>query len=285
MPEGDTIHRTATTLRPWLTGREIVHAYGWDDWIDSASLIGRHVTSIEARGKHLLLHLDDTRTVHGHSGMTGSWHIYPLGEAWRKPERRAALVLETDKLCVVFFNPRQLELLTATQLRRHPFISRLGPDLLSEQVDYADIVRRFRRMNHKPVGEAVMNQTLCCGIGNVYKSELLFLQNIDPFAPVANLSDAELVDLLELARDLMQFNLQGPKRTTRFEGDGGRVWAYGRRGEPCYLCGATIHLRRQGDLGRTTYWCPECQPPAPGSTQPPRDDQTHRRQPPIKGCS
>lgn len=281
MPEGDTIHRTAITLRKWLPGETIVDATGWDNWIDSQSLVGRKVLSIEARGKHLLLHFDDNRTVHGHSGMTGSWHIYPLGETWQKPEHRAALVLTTRRLHVIFFNPKTLELLTHAQLHRHPYLSRLGPDLLGEHVDIQQIVCRFRQHNYRPIGEAVMNQTICCGIGNVYKSELLFLKNIDPFAPVNVVSDEGLADLVELACELLRFNLQGPKRTTRFEGDGGKVWAYGRRGAPCYLCGSTICLRRQGSLGRTTYWCPKCQPPAPGSTQPhrprtpPPDSATH----------
>lgn len=268
MPEGDTIHRTAITLRPWLVGKKILAADGWSDWLEFASLVDREVTAIEARGKHLLLHLDDARVVHGHSGMTGSWHLYPHGERWLKPARRAALVLETDQLAVVFFNPKVLELLSPTQVRRHPHLSRLGPDLLGEQLDVEEVIARFRTQNHAPIGEAVMNQTLCCGIGNIYKSELLFLQNIDPFAPVAQLDDLALADLLDLARDLMQHNLQGPTRTTRFAGDGGKLWVYGRRGEPCYLCGTNIRLRRQGDLGRTTYWCSSCQPPADGSTQP-----------------
>lgn len=268
MPEGDTIHRTAATLRPWLIGRKILATDGWADWLDHASIKGHAVTSIEARGKHLLLHLDDGRVVHGHSGMTGSWHLYPHGERWLKPARRAALVLETDQLVVVFFNPKVLELLSPTQLRCHPHLSRLGPDLLGDVLDVDQVIARFRTQNHKPIGEAVMNQTLCCGIGNIYKSELLFLENIDPFAPVANLDDLALADLIDLARELMQHNLQGQIRTTRVAGDGGKLWVYGRSGEACYLCGTTIQLRRQGDLGRTTYWCRECQPPAAGSTQP-----------------
>jgi endonuclease-8 len=187
---------------------------------------------------------------------------------------------------VVFFSPKQLEVLSPDAFRRHRYLHRLGPDLLASQIDIDQVVVRFRRHNATPLGVAVMNQTICCGIGNVYKSELLFLEKLDPFAPVAVVDDASLGELLQLARELMQFNLQGPRRTTRTEGDGGRLWVYGRRGEPCYLCGCTIHLTRQGDAGRTTYWCPECQPPAPGYelSRPARADAVHRRRPPIKGC-
>ncbi|QDU54753.1 Fpg/Nei family DNA glycosylase [Aeoliella mucimassa] len=281
MPEGDTIHRTANTLRPWLVGETITAARARDEIVDADSLVNHQVRSIEARGKHLLIHFDHGLTIHGHSGMTGSWHIYPHGEAWQKPARQAALVLETHQLCVVFFNPKTLELLTATQLRRHRMLSSLGPDLLAEEIDLPSIAARYLAKGWLPIGEAVMNQTIACGIGNVYKSELLFLQNIDPFAPAATQTEQQWIELLSQARDLMQFNLQAQPRTTRREGSGGRLWVYGRRGEPCYLCGTPIHLSRQGDLGRTTYWCPECQPPGPESKQPARDDARFRGQPPT----
>lgn len=259
MPEGDTIHRTAIRLRPYLVGEQIVRARGWADRIDAESLVGARVPSIEARGKHLLLHLDDGRVIHGHSGMTGSWHLYPLGEPWQKPERRAALVLETDRLCVVFFSPKTLELLTPTQFRRHPYLHRLGPDLLAEGIDFEAVVARFKPHAARPLGEAVMDQTVACGIGNIWKSELLFLSNLDPFAPVGEVEEVRLRQMLELGRELMQHNLEGPGRRTRFEATGGPLWVYGRSGEPCYLCGTPIAMRRQGDLGRSTYYCARCQ--------------------------
>ncbi|HYO25329.1 MAG TPA: hypothetical protein VEQ85_10310, partial [Lacipirellulaceae bacterium] len=162
-------------------------------------------------------------------------------------------------------SPKQLELLTADQLRRHPHLTRLGPDLLGADLSAAafDIpaaVARFRARNRLPLGEAVMNQTIVSGIGNVYKSDLLFLMGFDPFAPVERFTDAELAAMIELARKLLAKNLTGAPRQTRFRGDGRRLWCYGRSGQACYKCGATIRLRRQGEAGRTTCWCPQCQP-------------------------
>ena len=93
---------------------------------------------------------------------------------------------------MICFSPKLLELLTADQLRRHPHLTRLGPDLLAAEFDVAAAVARFRARNDLPLGEAVMNQTIVCGIGNVYKSDLLFLMGFDPFAPVATFSDDEL---------------------------------------------------------------------------------------------
>jgi endonuclease-8 len=105
-----------------------------------------------------------------------------------------------------------------------------------------------------------MNQAIVCGMGNIYKSEILFLMGFDPFAPVDRYTDEELAKMLTKARSLMLRNLGGHNRTTRFGSDAGRLWIYGRSGSPCPKCGSRIELRRQGDAGRTTCWCRECQP-------------------------
>ena len=285
MPEGDTIFRSATTLRPAMEGRVIEDARIRDRQFECERIVGRRVTGVEARGKHLLMHLGESRVegpesrageepsgsrrstlrppplcIHSHMGMTGSWHIYRPGEPWGKPTHYAALQLAINSLEVICFSPRLLELLTADQLRRHPHLTRLGPDLLSKEFNVDAAVARFRAHNHVPLGEAVMNQRIVSGIGNIYKSELLFILQLDPFAPVAKFTDDELCRIIAKARYLLLLNSGGPNRTTRFGSDAGRMWVYGRSGTPCPNCGATIQLRRQGEAGRPTCWCPECQP-------------------------
>jgi endonuclease-8 len=302
MPEGDTIFRTATTLRPAMEGGVIENARIRDRQFECERIIGRDVTAIEARGKHLLIHLAfsysppskggarreihdtsvtpvarssteaenpspslspgarGTLIIHSHMGMTGSWHVYHPGQPWRKPTHYAALELSINNLEVICFSPRLLELLTADQLRRHAHIHRLGPDLLAHEFDMPTALARFRARNSLPLGEAVMNQTLVCGIGNIYKSEILYLMAFDPFAPVERFSDDELTAMLQKARYLLRRNSGGPNRMTRFGSDAGRMWVYGNSGRPCPKCGTIIELRRQGDAGRTTCWCPECQP-------------------------
>jgi endonuclease-8 len=265
MPEGDTIYRTAATLRPAMEGARIDRAQVRDRQFEPEHLAGATVTSVEARGKHLLMHLGHGGAIHSHMGMTGSWHIYRRGEPWQKPVHFAGLQLDLSQtpvgnLDVICFSPKQLELLTADQLRRHVHLSNLGPDLLSPAFDVFAAVARFRARNPMPLGEAVMNQTIVSGIGNVYKSDLLFLMGFDPFAPVEKFSDDELAALIEKTRQIMGKNLTGAPRQTRFRGDGRRLWAYGRSGEECFKCGAIIQLRRQGEAGRTTCWCPVCQP-------------------------
>jgi endonuclease-8 len=283
MPEGDTIFRTATTLRPVMEGGRIEGARIRDRQFEVERIVGRTVTGVEARGKHLLMHLREgeapaepkaagdarlggslalpiTRVLHSHMGMTGSWHVYHPGQAWLKPAHYASLWLSINNLEVICFSPKQLELLSADQFRRHPHIQRLGPDLLAESFDETAAVARFRTRNDFPIGEAVMNQTLVCGIGNIYKSEVLFLMQFDPFAPVSRFTDDELARMLATARRLMQRNCGGPHRTTRVGGGPGSLWVYGKSGRPCPKCGTVIQLRRQGEAGRTTCWCPACQP-------------------------
>lgn len=261
MPEGDTIFRSAVQLRKALDGRTIEKANVWDRLAGSplAALAGRRIEAVEARGKHLLMHLADGGAIHSHMGMTGSWHLYPVGEPWQKPVRNAALVLTLGDIEAVCFTPKTLELLSPDALRRHSHLRNLGPDLLAGTFAMSEALGRLRAVDTMPLGEAVMNQCAVSGIGNVYKSEVLFLRQLDPFAPVAAYSDNELQTMLAEARRQMLRNLDGRPRTTRV-GPGGRLWVYGRRGRPCFKCSVLIEMRRQGDAGRSTYWCPQCQP-------------------------
>lgn len=265
MPEGDTIHRAATRLQSVLQGETIERAES--RWLGGAasSLSGRRIDQVSARGKHLLVHLDDGRVLHSHMGMSGSWHIYRPGETWQKPAHRAAIWLECPQVCVVCFTPKLLELLTNTALRRHDYLNRLGPDLLAGPRSDDEVLARFRQCNNLPIGEAVLNQTIVSGIGNVYKSELLFLLGWHPRTLVRELSDEQILKLTAMSSELMAQNLSGRPRTTRHSLDGGRFHVYHRSGEPCYRCGTTIEVIRQGDAGRTTYFCPRCQAASTGA--------------------
>jgi endonuclease-8 len=227
--------------------------------LDARAFIERTPLAVEARGKHLLIELDDRRFLHSHLGMTGSWHVYRPGERWRKPGRNADLVLENDGWQVICFTPPVLALLTERAVARHRVLSALGPDLLSPRFDARAAAARFLADPQRPLGEALLDQRLACGIGNVYKSEGLFTAGLDPFGPVAQLDRAGMASLLEAIQTEMLRNMDGYPRTTRRSTDGGRAWVYGRVGQPCHRCGTTIRMRRQGDAGRSTYFCPRCQ--------------------------
>lgn len=259
MPEGDTLHRVAQQISLQICGKRIEDARARRELSHASELAGRTLDSAEARGKHLLLDFDNGMTVHSHLGMTGSWHIYPRGERWRKPAQRAALALRFDSHDLVCFSPKLIELNSSRRVRRNPFVSGLGPDLLAAEFDEAEALRRLRGHNHLPLGEALMTQQLVAGIGNVYKSEVLFMNRLDPFKPLSSFDDETLLDCLRSSRHFMRRNLEGLRRRFRGSTLGDRLWAYRRRGMPCLECATPIAMRRQGEAARSTYYCPQCQ--------------------------
>jgi endonuclease-8 len=259
MPEGDTLFRAAQTLRLAIKGRVVTGIRSPLPEFRDADLIGREIIDVEARGKNLLIHFDDGRAIYSHLRMEGSWHIYKPGVPWRKPERQARVVLETHEYIAVCFNAPTVELLTATGIKRHRVLSKLGPDLLKNDFSWDVTLQRLREQQEKPIGEALMRQNILAGIGNVYKSEVLFLCHADPFLAVREYSDHDLKVIVQKARELMKQNVQGRQRTTRHSLDGERMWVYGRSGRPCRKCGTPIKMRRQGLEARSTYFCAPCQ--------------------------
>ncbi len=259
MPEGDTLFRVAHQISKQICGKRIEAARAKPELVKAKTLKGHRLQKAEARGKHLLLDFDNELSVHSHLGMTGSWHIYPRGERWRKPAQRAALALRFDTHDLVCFSPKLIELNSTARIRRNRFLTGLGPDLLAENFDEDEALRRLRRHQQLPIGEALMAQQLVAGIGNVYKSEILFMNRLDPFSPVSDLDDETLRSCLRSARRYLRRNLEGLRRKFRGSTHGDRLWAYLRSGMPCLECGTPIRMRRQGETARSTYYCPVCQ--------------------------
>jgi len=265
MPEGDTIFRTATVLRAVLIGRTITAARaqarpGMRRVPDLDRLVGASVTGVEPRGKHLLIGFDSGLTLRTHLRMSGSWHRYRPDEPWKLPPRQASVVLETADSVAVCFNAPIVELLTAAELARQPTLAALGPDLLAPDFEAGAAVDRFHGLGAAALGDALLDQRVVAGIGNVYKSEVCFIERLSPWQPVAELDDATLLRVLTTARRLLRANVRGGARVTTDRARGaGALWVYGRAGRPCRRCGRLIEARRQGELLRTTYWCPSCQ--------------------------
>ena len=266
MPEGDTIARTADVLRAALGGRTLTAARaqsqpGMRHVPDLSVLVGRAVTSVESRGKHLLIAFEGGYTLRTHLRMTGSWHRYRPGERWHRPRAAASVILETPEAVAVAFSAPVVELLTDAQLRRSTALGRLGPDLLAPDFDVDSALSRLRALDGAELGNALLDQWAVAGMGNVYKSEVPFLERLDPWAPVASFTDDELLGALATARRLLRANTRGGARiTTGSRARGEELWVYGRRGRPCRRCGTSVQAGRQGDLARLTYWCARCQP-------------------------
>lgn len=267
MPEGDTIWRAAAALREALAGRVITGFRTTSPDISPAAeraVPGRTVSEVEARGKHLLMTFalaDDEVVLHTHMRMNGAWHIYRPGERWRRSASRARVVIETDAYVTPCFDAPVIELLRARDVAGHPALAALGPDAMTDSFDVDAALARTRALPEREVAVALLDQRTVAGLGNVLKSETLFLSRVSPFARVADLDDDALRALLAEGHRLLVTNRTGSGRRTRNVLDARqRLWVYGRAGEPCHACGTPIGSVAQGEDARRTYWCPSCQP-------------------------
>ncbi|HEY4190718.1 MAG TPA: DNA-formamidopyrimidine glycosylase family protein, partial [Candidatus Limnocylindrales bacterium] len=203
MPEGDTLARIAVALRPYLAGRVVTGARARLPGPQVSRIVGQKIDAVDAAGKNLLIKFDGGLELRTHLGLHGSWHRYRPGETWRRPPSRAALVIEVPGAIAVCFDAPVVELFERRAEVVHPTISMLGPDLVDNSYDQAEAVRRLRDPSRAQtaIGEAVLDQRAVAGIGNVFKSEVLFMEKVDPFALVGTLDEETIERILSTARD------------------------------------------------------------------------------------
>jgi len=252
MPEGDTILRSAQTLERALAGKRVVKFESVYPQLDSrleAPLVGQTVARVHANGKHLLIDFSGGQTLRTHMRMNGSWHIYRRGEKWQRPHRDMRIVLATDDYEAVAFRVPEAEIVK--NVARHDRLRALGPDILGDDFDLAEARRRLRARPEEEIGNVLLNQRVIAGIGNIYKSESLFLAGVLRFHRVDELTEAQLDAIVESARTLMRASVAA---TT-----GVRRWVYERPGRLCRRCRTPIEFQKQGLDARCTYWCPNCQ--------------------------
>ena len=275
MPEGDTIHRTARALHAALAGRRVTRFEAVFPHLTRVDhdrpLAGRTVEAVEARGKHVLMHFSGDLVLRTHMRMHGSWHLYRPGERWQRPSHEFRIRVGTDAFEAIGFQVPVAEFLDGDALARQPDLQALGPDPLSPGFDAAEAVARLAARPDMEIADALLDQRALAGVGNVFKSEVLFVTRTDPFAPVARLDAARLARIVDVSATLLRLNVEpelptvagarpGPRRTTGSLDHREPLWVYGRVGHPCRRCGTPIRKQHQGPHTRATYWCPTCQP-------------------------
>jgi endonuclease-8 len=178
------------------------------------------------------------------------------------------VLIATAAAVAVGFNVPVAELLTARELARHKELRALGPDWLDPAFDRIEAVRRVREHAGEAIADVLLNQRVTAGIGNVLKSEILFLAGIHPFTPVSAVGEERLQRLVDIAREQLAANVRSRsqtlvpftgRRTTRSMDPNRKLWVYGRGGQACRRCGAAIEVKKTGDDARITYWCRRCQ--------------------------
>lgn len=247
MPEGDTIFRAARTLDRALAGKTVTRFETVLPRLarvdDQTPLRGRTVRGVTAAGKHLIIEFSGELFLRTHLRMNGSWHLYRAGERWRKKRDDMRLVIATEDFEAVGFN------IPVAEFEGKPDVEGLGPDLLSHEFDSDEAFRRIRERGSSEIADVLLNQRVIAGVGNIYKSEVLYACSVNPFKQVDELSDDALRQIIRKSKAMLE-------RSTR---ERPRFSVYERGGQPCRKCGTRIMRKKQGPDARSTYWCPRCQ--------------------------
>ena len=266
MPEGDTIFRAAATLHMALAGHRVTR---FETGLaplarvdDQQPIVGRTIERVFAAGKHLIIDFSGGLHLRTHMRMNGSWHIYRPAERWRLPRREMRVVVGTDDYVAVGFSIPVAEFLDDRGIRRQEDLRRIGPDLSATDFDASEALARISARGAAAIADVLLNQRVVAGIGNVFKSEVLFLAGISPFAAVSDITEADLKRLIAIGRRQLRYNVthgRSDRVTTGRMDHSAKLWVYGRGGEPCRRCATPIAYRKQGIHARGTYWCPRCQ--------------------------
>jgi endonuclease-8 len=286
MPEGDTIYRSARAMQRAIGGKVCT---GFETGLaklarvnDDAPLADRTIDRVESRGKWLLVYFSGDLILVTHMLMSGSWHLYKTGEKWWMGRDRMRAVIRTADWQAVAFNVPVAEFHTARSLERYSQIPKLGVDALSEDYTTETGVARLRAYGAEhpeaEIAVVLLNQRVIAGLGNVYKSEVAFAAGVNPFRAMSTLTDRELETMAEVSGKWLKVNVldgagdgivtySGNRRTTGNTDRTQRLWVYGRQGQECRRCGASVEMRKQGEQVRSTYWCPGCQPWVPAAGQ------------------
>lgn len=254
MAEGDSVLRMARLIESAFEGREVETAEAPNPRSPLRSgasrLLGLRLAATETRGKHLLLRFDPDLVLHSHMGMVGGWYAYRPGQRWRRQRRSAWLILGLGEVELVQFGGPTLRLVRPVDLKRDSRLARLGPDILGGPEAVEAAASNVAAAGPVELGEALLNQRLVAGIGNIFKSEACFEAGLDPWRPVEGIEPDRVASLVETAAAQMRRGVETGRRP-------GRI--YRRSGRPCPACRNPIRSRGQGDDNRTTYWCPVCQ--------------------------
>jgi len=224
---------------------------------------GTGIAAVEAYGKHLLVDFSDGFVLRTHLGMSGRWDLYGSGERWRQPRHLARAVIEVPDHVAVCFSAPTVELTRRRPGAEGPTadLDHLGPDLCRPDADLGVALARMASIPAPTTGiaEVLLDQRVAAGIGNVFKSEVLWACRVHPLTPLADVDDRTRLRLLRTAAHQLAESLRTGDRTT-VSGRPGTLAVYQRRRRPCPRCGTLVVGRRTGDQQRSTYWCPTCQP-------------------------
>ena len=271
MPEGPEIRRAADQIATALQGQTLTQIqFGLAPLKQFESkLRGQTITDIETRGKAILTHFDNGLTLYSHNQLYGRWEVLQPGEH-SSSKRQLRIRMETPLGTALLFSASDIEVLTESERLAHPFLSRLGPDLLSGKVTAPDIAERLLdpRFRNRQLGSFLTDQSFFAGLGNYLRCEVLFLSGLHPTTKPAKCSQSRIEALALNILLLPQYSyetggityLPEANETMRagYESrEPTRFWLFRREGLPCRICNTPIKKIKQGS--QPCYLCNQCQ--------------------------
>ncbi len=272
MPEGPEIRRAADRLADILEGRVVESARFGQARLrrHGKTLSGHKVTRLETRGKALLTHFEHGWTIYSHNQLYGVWKIARRGKL-PNTRRSLRLALHTAEHSALLYSASDISLWRTEEVEQHPFLQRIGPDILSPELDWREIASRLQddRFRRRSLAALYLDQAFIAGIGNYLRAEILFDAGLHPDRRPAELSRGEIGKLARstLAISQRSYDTGGivtaprllaglrkmglPREKTRF-------YVFGRQGLPCYRCSSEV--KRIESNSRRLYLCPTCQP-------------------------
>lgn len=251
--------RVAAALRAAVVGHRMT-SFTARGLVGTAPRVGRTIEWVDGSGHSLWFRFDDDLIVRATMRGTGVCRAFPDDEPWDLPLSKARLHIGTEGWSAVCFGPTAIESYRTPDDRRHPAGGRFGPDLCDPNADLGVVVERLLDYAHPEayLAEVMLDPRVFNGLGNVYRSEVLWLLEVSPWAMVCDLDHRGAIMLVDTAATMVRADLVDGSRRQIADTESGTA-VYGRPGQGCPRCHDTVRINRIGRHGRSLYWCEGCQ--------------------------
>ncbi|CAM3584658.1 endonuclease VIII [Rahnella victoriana] len=263
MPEGPEIRRAADLLSEAVVNKPLTEAWFAFPALKpyQSALRGTTITAIETRGKALLTHFSNGLTLYSHNQLYGVWRVLNAGEVAKETKRSLRVKLQTTDAAILLYSASEIGIYDTVDIERHPFLQRIGPDVLDERLTVAQVRERLLspKFRNRQLGGMLLDQAFLAGLGNYLRAEILWLAKLLPEHKPKELNETELDALadacLSVAR--LSYATRGTMDENVHHGALFRFKVFGRTGLPCERCGDPI--MKTSVSSRPFFWCPVCQ--------------------------
>lgn len=271
MPEGPEIRLAADEIEAVLKNRLVnTVTFGLSGLKRYEKLLAQcRVLGIETRGKALLTHFDNGLTVYSHNQLYGIWKIVSAGKL-PQTKRQLRFAMHTDTHSALLYSASDISVWEKNKLYEHPFLAKLGPDILKPSLTWQEISERLqcKKFAGKTLASTYLDQSFLAGLGNYLRSEILFVAGVNPSEKPRNLSVEKIDRLAKATHEIcwrsyvnkgvtIPIEMYEAQRKRGLSYERSRFFVFGRAGQSCRVCKAKIE--RSTMTSRRIYVCPRCQ--------------------------